>query len=378
MASSKDLPQTAESGLHSYEEQFRLMVEAVTDYAIFMLDPSGRIVSWNEGARRIKGYEAEEIVGQHFSRFYTAADQQRGIPMRALKVAAATGHFRDNGWRVRKDGSMFLADVVITAVKDKSGSLIGFSKVTRDVTELRVIEPRPEGVGTALEAMRSKVRLVAEANHELRSPIQVILTWTMVLEKQLDALGVEDRRALTGIKRAGSRLTSIIDQMLDLSRIDAGAFEARRVPIDPAALIERVVDDYRVLAEQKGLTLDWSIEAPASTLEFDEYCFTHMLSNLLSNAIKFTERGRVGVRLYSDADGGLALEVSDTGVGMDPKFVSQLFDPFSREQRKNGSPEGAGLGLAVAKRYLELNGASISVQTRKDEGTTFLVRLSRS
>jgi PAS domain S-box-containing protein len=378
MASSKDLPQTAESGLHSYEEQFRLMVEAVTDYAIFMLDPSGHIVSWNEGARRIKGYEAEEIVGRHFSCFYTAADLERGIPMRALKVAAATGHFRDNGWRVRKDGSMFLADVVITAVKDKSGSLIGFSKVTRDVTELRVVEPRPEGVGTALEAMRSKVRLVAEANHELRSPIQVILTWTMVLEKQLDALGVEDRRALTGIKRAGSRLTSIIDQMLDLSRIDAGAFEARRVPIDPAALIERVVDDYRVLAEQKGLTLDWSIEAPASTLEFDEYCFTHMLSNLLSNAIKFTERGRVGVRLYSDADGGLALEVSDTGVGMDPKFVSQLFDPFSREQRKNGSPEGAGLGLAVAKRYLELNGASISVQTRKDEGTTFLVRLSRS
>lgn len=378
MTSSKDLPQTAESSLHSYEEQFRLMVEAVTDYAIFMLDPSGHIVSWNKGARRIKGYEAEEIVGRHFSCFYTAADQERGIPMRALKVAATTGHFRDNGWRVRKDGSMFLADVVITAVKDKSGSLIGFSKVTRDITELRVIESRPGGVGTALEAMRSKVQLVAEANHELRSPIQVILTWTMVLEKQLDALGVEDRRALTGIKRAGSRLTSIIDQMLDLSRIDAGAFEARRVPIDPAALIERVVDDYRVLAEQKGLTLDWSSEAPGSTLEFDEYCFTHMLSNLLSNAIKFTERGRVGVRLYSDADGGLALEVSDTGVGMDPKFVSQLFDPFSREQRKNGSPEGAGLGLAVAKRYLELNGASISVQTRKDEGTTFLVRLSRS
>jgi PAS domain S-box-containing protein len=375
MAGSKHLPETAESGLHSYETQFRLMVEEVTDYAIFMLDPQGHVVSWNKGARRIKGYEAEEIVGRHFSCFYTAADQQRGVPVRALKVAAATGHFRNSGWRVRKDGSMFLADVVVTAVKDESGSLIGFSKVTRDVTESRVSESRLDA--TALEVMRSTLRVVAEANHELRGPIQVIFTWAMVLEKQLDALGVEDRRALGGIKRAGSRLTSIIDQMLDLSRIDAGAFEAKRVPIDPTALIEEFVDDHKVLAEQKGLTLDWSSEAPGSILEFDEYCFTHMLSNLLSNAIKFTERGRVGVRLFRDTGGGLALEVSDSGIGMDEKFVSRLFDPFSREQRKSGI-DGAGLGLAVTKRYLELNGASISVQTRKDAGSTFLVRLSPS
>jgi PAS domain S-box-containing protein len=375
MAGSKHLPETAESGLHSYETQFRLMVEEVTDYAIFMLDPQGQVVSWNKGARRIKGYEAGEIVGRHFSCFYTAADQQRGVPMRALKVAAATGHFRNSGWRVRKDGSMFLADVVVTAVKDESGNLIGFSKVTRDVTESRATESRLDA--TALEVMRSTLRVVAEANHELRGPIQVIFTWAMVLEKQLDALGVEDRRALGGIKRAGSRLTSIIDQMLDLSRIDAGAFEAKRVPLNPTALIEEFIDDYRVLAEQKGLTLDWSSEAPGSTLEFDEYCFTHMLSNLLSNAIKFTERGRVGVRLFRDTGGGLALEVSDTGIGMDEKFVSRLFDPFSREQRKSGI-DGAGLGLAVTKRYLELNGASISVQTRKDAGSTFLVRLSPS
>jgi PAS domain S-box-containing protein len=375
MAGSKHLPETAESGLHSYETQFRLMVEEVTDYAIFMLDPQGQVVSWNKGARRIKGYEAEEIVGRHFSCFYTAADQQRGVPVRALKVAAATGHFRNSGWRVRKDGSMFLADVVVTAVKDESGSLIGFSKVTRDVTESRVSESRLDA--TALEVMRSTLRVVAEANHELRGPIQVIFTWAMVLEKQLDALGVEDRRALGGIKRAGSRLTSIIDQMLDLSRIDAGAFEAKRVPIDPTALIEEFIDDHKVLAEQKGLTLDWSSEAPGSILEFDEYCFTHMLSNLLSNAIKFTERGRVGVRLFRDTGGGLALEVSDSGIGMDEKFVSRLFDPFSREQRKSGI-EGAGLGLAVTKRYLELNGASISVQTRKEAGSTFLVRLSPS
>jgi PAS domain S-box-containing protein len=377
MAASKRLPEIAESGLHSYEKQFRLMVEAVTDYAIFMLDPNGQIVSWNKGARRIKGYEADEILGRHFSCFYTAADQQRGVPMRALKVAGATGHFRNSGWRVRKDGSMFLADVVITAVKDENGSLIGFSKVTRDVTESRAAQSRLDGDRAILETMRSTVRLVAEANHELRGPVQVIFTWAMVLEKQLDALGVEDRRALGGIKRASSRLASIIDQMLDLSRMDAGAFEAKRVPIDPAGLIEEFIEDYKVLAQQKGLTLDWSNEAPGSTLEFDEYCFTHMLSNLLNNAIKFTDRGRVGVRLFRGAGGGLALEVSDTGIGMREEFVSRLFTPFSREQRKGGA-DGAGLGLAVTKRYLELNGASISVQTHKDAGSTFLVLLSPS
>ncbi len=377
MAASKYLSQTAESGLHSYERQFRLMVEAVADYAIFMLDPDGQVVSWNQGARRIKGYEASEIIGRHFSCFYTAADQQRGLPMRALKTAAATGHYRNSGWRVRKDGSMFLADVVVTAVKDENGSLIGFSKVTRDVTESRANQSPTEIDPTTLEAMRSKVRLVAEANHELRGPIQVIFTWALVLEKQLDALGVEDRRALGGIKRAGTRLTSIIDQMLDLSRIDAGAFEAKRVPIDPTAIIEEFIDDYRVLAEQKGVALDWRSEAPGTTLVFDEYCFTHMLSNLLSNGVKFTERGRVGVRLFKHPMGGLALEVSDTGIGMETKFVSRLFEPFSREQRK-GATEGAGLGLAVTRRYLEINGASISVQTRENEGSTFLIRLSSS
>jgi signal transduction histidine kinase len=312
-----------------------------------------------------------------FPAFIPQPISSAGFRWRALKVAGATGHFRNSGWRVRKDGSMFLADVVITAVKDENGSLIGFSKVTRDVTESRAAQSRLDGDRAILETMRSTVRLVAEANHELRGPVQVIFTWAMVLEKQLEALGVEDRRALGGIKRAGSRLASIIDQMLDLSRMDAGAFEAKRVPIDPAGLIEEFIEDYKVLAEQKGLTLDWSNEAPGSTLEFDEYCFTHMLSNLLNNAIKFTDRGRVGVRLFRGAGGGLALEVSDTGIGMREEFVSRLFTPFSREQRKGGA-DGAGLGLAVTKRYLELNGASISVQTHKDAGSTFLVLLSPS
>jgi signal transduction histidine kinase len=163
--------------------------------------------------------------------------------------------------------------------------------------------------------------------------------------------------------------------MLDLSRIDAGAFEAKRVPIDPTAIIEEFIDDYRVLAEQKGVALDWRSKAPGTKLVFDEYCFTHMLSNLLNNAVKFTERGSVGVRLFKHPMGGLALEVNEHRNRMEAKFVSRVFEPFSREQRK-GATEGAGLGLAVTRRYLEINDASVSVQTCEKEGSTFLVRLS--
>ncbi|HUX85716.1 MAG TPA: PAS domain-containing sensor histidine kinase [Chloroflexota bacterium] len=358
--------QIAGSGLHSYERQFRLMVEAVTDCAIFMLDACGHVVTWNEGAWRMMGYEAGEIIGRDFSCFYTADDQARGVPMGGLKVARATGRSRDHGWRVRKDGSLFLADVVVGAVTDESGTLIGFSEVIRDVTETHRTQSRLDG----------NLRLVTEANHELRGPIQVMLTWVALLERQLDALGIEDRKALAGISRAASRLTSIIERMLDLSRMDVGCFQARPVSIEPAALVERVIEDFKVLAERKNLDIVWKNEAPGSTLEFDEYCFTHMLSNLLSNAIKFTDRGKIEVRLFRASDGMMALEVSDTGIGMEPRFVSHLFEPFAREQRKTGAAEGAGLGLAVTKRYLELNDAKVSVQTAKDAGTTFLIRFS--
>jgi PAS domain S-box-containing protein len=220
MAESKQLSQITESALHSYERQFRLMVEAVSDYAIFMLDPHGLVVSWNRGARRIKGYEAAEIIGRHFSCFYTASDQQLGLPMRALKVAAATGHFRHSGWRVRKDGSMFLADVVITAVKDETGSLIGFSKVTRDLTDSDAKQSRAEIDPKTLEAMRSTVRLVAEANHELRGPIQVIHLGLGFGEATRRARG----RGSTGAQRnQAGRLSINLDH-----RPDARSFAHRR------------------------------------------------------------------------------------------------------------------------------------------------------
>ena len=363
--------------LDLYEAQFRLMVEAVSDYAIFMLDPDGRIVTWNQGARRIKGYDEKEIIGRHFSCFYTADDQAVGKPAQALATARATGRFKDQGFRVRKDGKLFLADVLITAIENPAGSLVGYSKVTRDLSELRAAQDGLAEMQVALEAEKAQLKLLSEAHHEIRGPVHVIVMATYNLERQLDALNVTDKRALEAIKRGTARLSHAIDEILDLQRVRAGAIELKREPIAPAQLVEALIRDYKLLADQKNLSISWENEVPNNiTIIFDEFCFTQMISNLLNNAIKFTDHGYINLRLFTQTEGSIAIEVSDTGIGMDEAFVSRLFKPFARENRAGRGIIGAGLGLALTKRYAELNKARISVKTRLGEGTTFLVTFS--
>jgi PAS domain S-box-containing protein len=363
--------------LQSYEAQFRLVVEGVRDYAIFMLDPDGRIVTWNQGARRIKGYEKEEIIGRHFSCFYSAEDRAVGRPAHALATARATGRFKDRGFRVRKDGRLFLAEVLITAIENPSGTLVGYSKVTRDLSEWQEAQDGLAEIQAALETEQAQLKLLSEAHHEIRGPVHVIVMATYNLERQLDALNVTDKRALEAIKRGTARLSHAIDEILDLQRVRAGAIELKREPIAPAQLIEGLIRDYKVLADQKDVTISWKNEVPNSiTILFDEFCFTQMISNLLNNAIKFTEHGCVNLRLFTQAEGSIAIEVSDTGIGMDEAFVSRLFKPFARENRSGSAASGAGLGLALTQRYAQLNNAQISVKTRLGEGTTFLVTFS--
>ena len=362
--------------LQSYEAHFRLMVDAVRDYAILMLDPDGRIVTWNQGATRIKGYEKEEIIGRHFSCLYSAEDRATGKPAHALATARATGRFKDRGLRVRKDGTLFLAEVLITAIENPPGTLVGYSKVTRDLSEWREAQDGLAEIQAALETEQAQLKLLSEAHHEIRGPVHVIVMATYNLERQLDALNVTDKRALEAIKRGTARLSHAIDEILDLQRVRAGAIELKRDPIAPAQLIEGLIRDYKVLADQKDVTISWKNEAPDVTIKFDEFCFIQMISNLLNNAIKFTEHGSVNLRLFTQEEGSIALEVSDTGIGMDEAFVSRLFKPFARENRGGKAVTGAGLGLALTQRYAELNNAQISVKTRLGEGSSFLVSFS--
>ena len=227
----------------------------------------------------------------------------------------------------------------------------------------------------ALAASQLKSAFVANMTHEIRTPLNVILGYADLMAERLGEL--RDASALQyadSIRRAGQRLLATIGAILDLSRIESGAFELRPTPIRLAAMVERHVRDLDVLARKKGLGLECQVEAPEAIVSFDEHCLSNTIINLLQNAIKFTDTGGVAVRVFGAADAGVCLEVSDTGVGIDADYLPKLFEPFSRESvGSNRSFEGAGLGLALVKRYVELNGARVEVASEKDRGTVFRV-----
>ncbi len=230
----------------------------------------------------------------------------------------------------------------------------------------------------AIESARLKSLFLATMSHEIRTPLHIILTYTSVIELNLARSGDERQmRALLAIKRAGERLSRTVDHILDTSRLEAGAFEVKRAPVDVAAAAARLVDDFRPLAKEKGLELTFQADPAHAVLIFDEYCLNQALSNLLDNAIKFTHSGRISVSFSRGPDQRMQLEVRDTGVGIDPQFLPRIFEPFSQEELEYSRRyQGAGLGLALVKRYLALNDAEISVNSEKGHGTAFLIRFA--
>ena len=243
-----------EEKLRWTEESFRLMVESVTDYAIVMLDPEGRVVSWNAGAERIKGYSAEEIVGQHFSRFYPQEDIQSGKPQRDLDVVAAKGQFEDEGWRVRQDGSTFWANVVFTAIRDQGGNLRGFAMLTRDLTEPMKIEAALTKAKDAADAAnQAKSAFLATMSHELRTPMNAILGYSEILMEEAQEKGQEDFIPdLEKIHASGNHLLSLINNILDLSKIEAGKMDLFLESFDISRVIEDVVSTIRPLVEKNA------------------------------------------------------------------------------------------------------------------------------
>jgi signal transduction histidine kinase/CheY-like chemotaxis protein len=231
----------------------------------------------------------------------------------------------------------------------------------------------------ALETSRLKSVFIANMSHDLRTPLNVILGYCDVIAKELS----DDRDPilmpeLEAINRAGKRLNTTIQGILDSSRIESDALELQPTELELGFFLQQQVRDFRALAERKGLTLKCILEAPGAMLKFDEYCLAQALTNLLDNAIKFTECGDIIARLYRDVDDVLTLEVKDTGVGIAADYLPRLFEPFSQEQTGYTRPfRGSGLGLPLTRRYLELNGASISVSSEKGRGTTFAIRFAR-
>ena len=374
----------AEEELRESEERFRLLVQSVRDYAIFMLDPTGHITTWNAGAQRIKGYTAEEIIGKHFSTFYTQADLDDGKPPRELEIATRTGVYEEEGWRVRKDGSRFWANVVITAVRRPDGSLAGFAKVTRDLTERRAAQERAieaaRQAAASDEANRAKSDFLAAMSHELRTPLNAIGGYTDLL-----AMGVrgpvndEQVDDLQRIKRSQQHLLGIINDILNFSRIEAGqaTYDLTVVPL--AAVIDAVGQMIIPQATGKGLKLEVHPCPPTVVAWADRSKVEQILLNLLSNAVKFTNEGRVTLECNWHDPQTVVITVADTGIGIPADQLEKIFEPFVQVGRSlTQSHEGTGLGLAISRDLALAMGGDIHVTSVVDHGSQFRLILPRA
>jgi len=373
----------AEDTLRHSEERFRLLIEGVRDYAIYMLDPEGRVVSWNDGARRIKGYEASEIIGRHFSMFYPPEDVQAGRPQRELDIAGREGRYEEEGWRIRKDGTRFWANVIVTALRGPGGELLGFAKVTRDLAkrleaeEQRVALVRSQaGRIEAEKANQLMDEFLAILSHELRTPLNAILGWTHLLRS--GTLPADQAaRALETIERNTTVQTQIVTDILDISRITSGKLRLNPRQMDPSEFVKSAIDTVKPASEAKGVELALTVAEPIGRLWGDPDRLQQVAWNLLSNAVKFTPRGgRVEARL-APAGSHVELSVTDTGQGISAEFLPHVFETFRQADSSSArSHTGLGLGLAIVRHLVELHGGSVEASSEGEgRGSSFRVLL---
>jgi PAS domain S-box-containing protein len=394
---TRDLTQRRahEEELRRSEERFRLLIEGVRDYAIFMLDANGRVATWNVGAQRIKGYTASEVIGQHFSIFYPDEARESGWPEHELQVAGEKGSFVDTGWRLRKDGTTFWANVTITTLRDHNGHLLGYAKLTRDLTESKRVEAmesanqqRDEMLDAersarmaAQRATRVKDEFLATLSHELRTPLSAILGWTQVLLRGESPKGPdEQKRAIEVIDRNARAQIQLIDDLLDLSRIMTGKIRLDLHQISFAGVVEAAVDSATPTADAKGIRLKAILGATQDVVSADGARLQQVVWNLLTNAIKFTPKGGQVQVLLQRVNSHLELNVSDTGIGIPASYLPHVFDRFSQKDSSTTRAFGGlGLGLAICKQLVELHGGMIRAASQGEGmGATFSVQLPLS
>jgi PAS domain S-box-containing protein len=373
----------AGAALRESDRQFRSLVAGVTDYALIMLDPGGTVVSWNAGAERIKGYTADEIVGRHFSKFYTADDRKSGLPNRALSIAAATGRFEAEARRVRKDGSLFWANVVIDAIHDDVGNLVGFAKITRDITERRNAQEALERAHQQLaqtQKMEALGQLTGGVAHDFNNLLMVVSGQAQALMRRLT--DEKNRRALEAILTAASRGETLTRQLLTF---------ARRQPQNPRTVHPgQTVAAFRdVLSSSARGKFDLHIEIPPGIwpVSIDIPEFELALVNLVVNARDaMPEGGSIVVSGENVALHGtetmegikgefVALTVSDTGLGIPPELLTKIFEPFFTTK---SAGKGTGLGLSQAYGFARQSGGAIAVRSEIGNGTHVTIYLPRS
>ncbi len=363
----------AEEELRRSEERFRLLVEAVQDYAIFMLTPDGVVASWNAGAERAKGYTTSEIVGRHFRTFYPPELQASRHPEHELEWALRDGRYEEEGWRVRKDGTQFWANVVITAVHDPTGRHIGFTKVTRDMTERRQLLDNLAAMNSKLQrAAEEQSQFLAVTAHELRTPVSVLSGSAGLLAEHWAKLSPTERSELfESMATSAVRLRRLLDELLTASRLQAGTVEFRMTPTSLPALLAAAVA--RAQGADPGAQVVL-VAAPEVIVDIDPDRLAQAVDNLINNALRHGVPP-VQVRVL-DAGPQVQIRVSDAGTGVPFHLHDQLFKRFSTGEHASGT----GLGLFIVRELARAHGGDASYELPGPDrpSGTFVISLPRS
>jgi PAS domain S-box-containing protein len=367
--------------LQQSEGRLRLLVDSVNDYAIFMLDTEGRVISWNRGAERIKGYRAEEILGRHFSIFYRPEDIAAGKTEEELRIAAERGRYEDEGWRVRKDGTVFWASVVVSAVRDEDGRLRGFAKVTQDMTERKKAE---EALRQSEEVLRRQAgelsrsnadleRFAYVASHDLQEPLRMVASYVQLLARRYKGKLDADADAFIGYAVDGvQRMQRLIKDLLAYARLGAGgkvfrATDCETVFSHALANLQDAIGKSRA-----ALTHD-----PLPTVMADETQMVQLFQNLIGNALKFHGNERPSIHVSAtrrmrpeEMRGEWIFSVQDNGIGIEPQYRERIFEIFER-LHDAGSYSGTGIGLALCRKIVEGHGGRIWVESAAGAGAIF-------
>lgn len=375
----------AEEILRASEERFRMMVTAVQDYAIYMLSTEGKVMSWNMGAERLKGYRAEEIIGKHFSSFYCKDDAEHGKPTRGLQIAVAEGRFEDDGWRVRKDGSQFWANVIITALRDETGQLRGFSKVTRDLTERKKTEEKILQLNAELEQrvhIRTAELLAANkelesfsysVSHDLRAPLRHVQGYAeMLAATSSGSLSDKAQRYLQTIIDASADMAQLIDDLLAFSRM--GRSEMHGIQVNLEEVVSEIIRELETTVRDRQIS--WKVGATPPVMG-DFAMLKQVLVNLVGNAVKYTSKQKqaeISIGYLGDEEGQPVFFVRDNGAGFDMRYVQKLFGVFQRLHRADEF-EGTGIGLAIVRRIVARHGGRTWAEGAVESGATFYFTL---
>lgn len=364
------------------ELRYRLLVEGVQDYAIFSMDSTGVITSWNVGAERIKGYKPEEIIGKNFSNFYTPEDRANELPKKVLATAANEGHFQGEGWRVRKDGTRFWSNIVVTALRDDEGNLYGFSKVTRDMTErkrlLDAIQQHAHELELRIqEREESNAELEAFAysvSHDLRAPLRAINGFAEAMREDCASnLDERGRDYLNEIGNAARRMNTLVQDLLDYGRVSR-----INMPLGAVRLVDAVQQATQELGDQHRGSL--VVDVPADfCVEGHPQVLAQVVLNLLTNAFKFqTENASPEVQVFAEQHNGhIRLSVRDNGIGIAPQHQERIWQVFERLHEREAYP-GTGIGLAIVKRAVGRMRGDYGVQSDLGKGSTFWIELPKA